>query len=66
MKRYNVVIGGNPTTLLLSDQDARARGFLVDAPKPVEVKVDEPVKVPTKARTPANKGRRAATSGGGE
>ncbi len=61
MKRYDVVIGGNPTTLLLSDQDARARGLLVDAPKPAEP-AEAPAEVPTKAKTPANKGRRTVAN----
>lgn len=55
MKRYDVVIDGNKTTLLLSDADAAARG-LVPAAEPQP----EPEPVPTKAKTPANKGRRPA------
>ena len=55
MKRYDVIIGGNRTTLLLSDADAAARGLVPAAdpdPEPA------PKKVATKAKTPANKGRK--------
>lgn len=55
MRRYDVVIDGNRTTLLLSDADAAARGLLT-APAPAA----EPV-VEHKAKTPANKGRKPAT-----
>ena len=55
MKRYAVVINGINTTLLLSDEDARARGLHSAAPKPA---ADSPA--PAKARTPANKARRPA------
>jgi hypothetical protein len=51
LKRYEVEIDGNKTTLLLSEADAAARGLTVQA---------EPA-VTTKARTPANKGRKPAT-----
>lgn len=50
LKRYDVMIGGNRTTLLLSDADAAARGLTATA---------EPA-VTTKAKTPANKGRKPA------
>lgn len=54
LKRYDVIVFGNRTTLLLSDADAAARGLLpVPAPQP---KAD----VPTKAKTPANKARKTA------
>lgn len=46
MNRYDVVINGVRTILLLSDADAKARGLKQAAP-------------PNKSRTPANKGRRA-------
>ena len=59
MKRYDVIIGGNRTTLLLSDADAAARG-LVPAPAP-QPKAD----VPTKAKTPANKTRKPANKAAG-
>ena len=55
MKRYDVIIGGNRTTLLLSDADAAARGLVV-AEEPATQ--PEPAKVATKAKTPANKGRK--------
>lgn len=54
MKRYDVVIDGNKTTLLLSDADAAARG-LTGTPEPAA-----PEPVPAKAKTPANKARRPA------
>lgn len=47
MKRYDVVINGVATTLLLSDADAAARG-LVPASDPAPV---------AKAKAPANKSR---------
>lgn len=53
MKRYDVIIGGNRTTLLLSDADAAARGLI-----PVADPAPEPVAV--KAKTPANKSRKPA------
>ena len=53
MKRYDVIIGGNKTTLLLSDADAAARG-LTPADKPAAAPVT------TKAKAPANKARKAA------
>ncbi len=56
MRRYDVVIDGNRTTLLLSDADAAARGLLT-APTPAAA---EPV-VEHKAKTPANKARKPAT-----
>jgi hypothetical protein len=46
LKRYDVVINGLATTLLLSDEDAKARG-LTEKSAPV-----------TKAATPENKARR--------
>lgn len=55
MKRYDVVIGGNRTTLQLSDEDAKARGLVPQAAvEPAAEQVD------TKAKTPANKSRRPA------
>lgn len=55
MKRYDVIIGGNPTTLLLSDADAKARGLTAAEPQ-------EPAEVDTKAKTPANKARKPAAA----
>ena len=54
MKRYDVTVNGNKTTLLLSDADAKARGLTVAEPQ-------EPAEVDTKAKTPANKARKPAT-----
>ena len=55
MKPYDVIIGGNKTTLLLSDADAAARGLTAaPAQEPEQPAVD------TKAKTPANKARRPA------
>lgn len=56
MKRYDVIINGVQTTLLLSDEDAAARG-LVHTPAPAPAPKAE---VPTKAKTPANKSRKPA------
>lgn len=53
LKKYDVVINGTQTTLLLTDEDAKARGLYVD-PKPVEVK---------QAPAPLNKARSARTKG---
>jgi hypothetical protein len=50
LKRYDVEINGNKTTLLLSDADAEAAGLTAQA---------EP-KVESKAKTPANKSRKPA------
>jgi hypothetical protein len=50
LNRYDVVINGNKTTLLLSDADAEAAGL---------TPVAEP-EVTTKAKTPANKSRKPA------
>lgn len=55
MKRYDVVINGMSTTLLLSDEDARARGLHAPAPKSAPSEA-----APAKSRTPANKSRRPA------
>ena len=55
MKRYDVIVNGVQTTLLLSDEDAAARG-LVHTPAPAPA----PTAVPTKAKTPANKSRKPA------
>ena len=57
MKRYDVIIGGNRTTLLLSDADAAARG-LIPVADPAPEPADKPVAV--KAKTPANKSRKPA------
>lgn len=59
MKRYDVTINGIGTTLLLSDEDARARGLKVPAATP-EPATGEPMPVPTKNRAPANKARKPA------
>lgn len=56
MKRYDVIINGFPTTLLLSDADAAARGLLAAAP--AAEPADKPVAA--KAKTPANKSRKPA------
>lgn len=57
MKRYDVIIGGNRTTLLLSDADAAARG-LIPVADPAPQPADKPVTA--KAKTPANKSRKPA------
>lgn len=60
MKRYDVIINGFPTTLLLSDADAAARGLLAATPAaaPAAAPADKPVAA--KAKTPANKSRKPA------
>ncbi|MGV0627203.1 hypothetical protein [Mycolicibacter minnesotensis] len=75
LKAYDVTVGGRPTTLLLSDEDARAHGLHVPAHRAPEAEapapeaeapeaapvVDEPE---AKAHTPANKTRTPANKGG--
>ncbi len=56
MKRYDIILNGMATTLLLSDADAAARG-LVPAAAPAPAPKAE---VPAKAKTPANKNRKPA------
>lgn len=56
LQRYDVVINGMATTLLLSDADAAARGLT-----PNQAKSDKPT---TKAKAPANKGRRPQNKAG--
>ena len=53
MQRYNVVINGLETTLLLNDADAKAAGLT-----PADAAA---ATVTTKAHTPANKARKPAT-----
>ena len=53
VKRYDTEINGVPTTLLLSDEDAKARGLLAEAKKAAPAKKARAV--PNKARTAANK-----------
>jgi hypothetical protein len=56
VKTYNVEINGVPTTLLLSDEDAKERGLKSsDVVKP-EAKPE----ADTKSHTPANKARTPA------
>ncbi|WP_374159083.1 hypothetical protein ACEWX3_07625 [Mycobacterium sp. G7A2] len=52
MKRYDVTINGVETTLLLSDEDAKARGLT-----PTETKSKAPAH---KAKEPQNKSRTTA------
>jgi hypothetical protein len=54
VQRYDVIINGIATTLLLNDADAKAAGLTpADAAKKADVT--------TKAHTPANKARKPAT-----
>ncbi|EIV32587.1 hypothetical protein [Mycobacteroides abscessus] len=55
MKKYNVVVNGVRTTLLLNDEDAKRRGLLSAAEKPAAEKPAAKV-----AKAPANKARPAA------
>lgn len=58
MKRYDVTIAGNRTTLLLSDADAAALGLTaVTEPAPEAKAVKAPA---NKSRKPANKRAEAA------
>lgn len=52
MKHYDVIVNGFPTTLLLSDADAAARGLTVKADAAPADKAAAP---PNKSRTPRNK-----------
>lgn len=54
LKKYEVTVNGWPTTLLLSDEDAKAQGLLKDEPK----KAAAPAK--KAAAKPANKSRTAS------
>lgn len=54
MQRYDVIINGNRTTLLLSEADAAARGLTAPA--------SPEAAVPAKAKTPANKSRKPAAN----
>lgn len=54
LKPYEVEANGITTTVMLNDDDAKARGLLKAEPKP---KAAEPA---AKAKTPANKSRSAA------
>lgn len=59
VKPYNVEINGTPTTLLLSDEDAKERGL--KAADVVKVKPEPDDDEPEgKGRTPANKARTPA------
>lgn len=53
LKKYDVEVNGYPTTLLLSDEDAKAEGLLAEE-KPAPAKKAAP-KPANKARTAANK-----------
>jgi hypothetical protein len=54
LKPYKTTVYGYETTLLLSDEDAKAQGLLKDAPAKAE-----PAK---KAATPANKARKSTAN----
>lgn len=54
MQRYDVIVNGTATTLLLSDADAAKRGLTKPAPA-VEVEVKEAKAPANKSRKPANK-----------
>lgn len=65
MKEYEITLAdGIPTTVLLSDEDAEARGLKPAAEKPA-AKAKTPA---NKARTPSNKQAEAASQafGGGK
>lgn len=56
MKRYNTIVNGVETTLLLNDADADAQGL-----KPAESKAKTPA---NKARQPANKSAKGDAGSG--
>lgn len=68
LKAYDVIVDGRPTTLLLSDEDARAHGLHVPAHRAPEAEAPEDASVvdepEAKAHTPANKARTPANKGG--
>jgi hypothetical protein len=51
VKKYNVVVNGVRTTLLLNDEDAKRRGLAPTADKPAAKAVKAPA---NKARPPAD------------
>lgn len=57
MKEYTIQMHSGPVTVLLSDEDAKARGLTKAAPKK-EAPEDQPAE--EKAATPANKSRTPA------
>ena len=57
MQRYDVIINGNRTTLLLSEVDAAARGLTATPATAAAPAADA---VPAKSKTPANKSRKPA------
>ena len=63
LKPYDVICNGTKTTLLLSDEDARARGlFLRSEPGPdlTDIVAARDAAKGVKARRPANKNRTPA------
>lgn len=69
LQEYDVTVDGRPTTLLLSDEDARAYGLNVPAPADEPMAAEEPATPAgdgpeTKAHTPDNKARTAANKSG--
>ena len=48
LKEYELVIGGIPHTMLLSEEDAKARGVYADATPGADVKAEPQVKAKTK------------------
>ena len=69
MKRYDTEVNGVPTTLLLSDEDAKARGLTKEAKAPANKAAKAPAnkeaEPPTKA-TAAEKRTAAAKSSFGQ
>jgi len=55
VKHYDVIVNGFPTTLLLSDADAAARGLSAVTEKADAAPADKAAAPPNKSRTPRNK-----------
>lgn len=71
LKKYDVTVNGFPTTVLLSDADAKEQGLFKEAKaekaaeSPAPAKKAAAKKAPAKkAATPANKARTAANKQG--
>ncbi|AHH16581.1 hypothetical protein NONO_c17810 [Nocardia nova SH22a] len=58
LKEYEVVINGWPTSVQLTEEDARARGLTDQAPSSAKSRT-----AANKSRTAANKSRTAANKG---
>lgn len=57
LKRYDVEVNGYPTTLQLSDEDAKEMGL-----KPSDAVKESPAPANKEAKAPANKGGKAPSA----